>query len=166
MQTRKHSFIESWTNLAIGYLIALVAQFLVYPALGIPVSVGQNFVIVTIFTALSLVRSYTIRRWFNKKAVLRWTKVADGLPVIPEGNYAVAVLTIEHDPVYAEISGGHGNSVTKLLFDKEGFKTRYIGGKGESGLMSPGDEVTHWMYKDSLLNILPAPQRRKKNEKL
>jgi len=65
MQTRIQSFIESVANVAIGYVVALVTQLIAFPLLGIPVSIEQNLLIGVIFTAVSLVRSYVVRRAFN-----------------------------------------------------------------------------------------------------
>lgn len=65
MQTRIQSFIESIANVAIGYVVALVTQLMVFPLLDIPVSIEQNLLIGVIFTAVSLVRSYVVRRAFN-----------------------------------------------------------------------------------------------------
>ena len=65
MQTRIQSFIESVANVAIGYVVALVTQLIAFPLLGIPVSIEQNLLIGVIFTAVSLVRSYIVRRAFN-----------------------------------------------------------------------------------------------------
>ena len=66
MQSRLGSFIESCINVAIGYLVALGAQLVVFPALGIEVSLSQNILIGAIFTVVSIVRSYCVRRMFNR----------------------------------------------------------------------------------------------------
>lgn len=94
-----------------------------------------------------------------KEMQSRWISVEDRLPEIPEGEYAVSVLAIEYDPVYAEITNGHGNSITNLSFNKDGFQTRYHGVKGGYRWGPTGDEVTHWIYKDSLLYSLPRPPK-------
>lgn len=64
-QTKVHSFIEAWANIAIGFSINFVANMLILPAFGFNVSAGQAFGIGVIFTVISLVRSYVLRRWFN-----------------------------------------------------------------------------------------------------
>jgi hypothetical protein len=66
MQTRIHSFIEACLNVLIGYGIALTAQIIVFPWFGIKVSLGQNIQIGIIFTVVSLIRSYCLRRLFNR----------------------------------------------------------------------------------------------------
>lgn len=64
-QTRIESLLESIVNIVIGYVVALISQIVVFPAVGIEVSITTNLVIGFWFTLISLVRSYVIRRWFN-----------------------------------------------------------------------------------------------------
>lgn len=67
MQTKKQSLIESLTNVAIGYFISLISLFIIFPILGIESNTGKNLLITLYFTLISVVRSYVLRRWFNKK---------------------------------------------------------------------------------------------------
>ena len=69
MQTRLHSFLESLSNIAIGYAIALGSQMIIFPAYGIEVTIGEHAMIGFWFTAVSLIRSYALRRWFNHRTV-------------------------------------------------------------------------------------------------
>ena len=66
-QTRTSSFIESLANIAIGYGVALASQIAIFPLFGIHVPLSSNIWIGAWFTAISLVRSYVIRRWFNER---------------------------------------------------------------------------------------------------
>ena len=66
MQSRKNSLIESATNILIGYWCAVLAQLIVFPMMGIDVPLDKNLMIGLIFTLISLVRSYVIRRAFNR----------------------------------------------------------------------------------------------------
>lgn len=59
------SLLESTFNIAIGYLVALMTQLVVFPLLDIEVSINQNILIGIIFTVVSLIRSYALRRFFN-----------------------------------------------------------------------------------------------------
>lgn len=68
MQSKLNSLIESATNVAIGYIVALLSQVIIFPFFDINVSLETNIYIGFWFTLVSLVRSYVIRRWFNKKA--------------------------------------------------------------------------------------------------
>lgn len=65
MQSRLQSLIEAWINVAIGFSINLVANLVVLPLFGYQVTVGDAFGIGLVFTAISIVRSYLIRRMFN-----------------------------------------------------------------------------------------------------
>ncbi len=65
MQSRLQSFLESCVNVAIGYTVALLTQLAVFPLFGMKVSLEANFAIGGIFTVVSLVRSYAVRRLFN-----------------------------------------------------------------------------------------------------
>lgn len=65
-QTRLGSFIESWANVAVGFAINWCANMLVLPLFGFYVTGAQAFGIGVIFTVISVVRSYALRRAFNK----------------------------------------------------------------------------------------------------
>jgi membrane protein implicated in regulation of membrane protease activity len=67
VQTRAESIKESVTNIAIGYLVALLSQLIVFPLVGVHVDFTTNLEIGLYFTIISLVRSYLVRRWFNRK---------------------------------------------------------------------------------------------------
>lgn len=69
MQSKKQSLIESITNVMIGYTVALISQLLVFPLFNINVPLSDNLLIGAWFTAISLLRSYVVRRYFNKKVM-------------------------------------------------------------------------------------------------
>lgn len=64
-QTRLGSFAEAWANIAVGFGINFTANMLVLPIFGFQVTASDAFGIGIIFTAISLARSYVLRRWFN-----------------------------------------------------------------------------------------------------
>jgi hypothetical protein len=66
MQSKKHSVIESMANVAIGYMVALLSQLVVFPMFDIHIPLSSNLAITAWFTVISLIRSYVVRRWFNK----------------------------------------------------------------------------------------------------
>ena len=66
MQSKKLSLIESISNVIIGYLIALLSQIIVFPIFGIEATIQDNLLIGLWFTGISIVRSYTMRRVFNR----------------------------------------------------------------------------------------------------
>jgi hypothetical protein len=64
-QSKTHSLIEALVNVAVGYCIAVAAQIIVFPIFGVHISLRQNIEIGIIMTAVSIARSYTLRRVFN-----------------------------------------------------------------------------------------------------
>ncbi|NDE18230.1 hypothetical protein EBZ80_25260 [bacterium] len=65
MQSRKGSLLESVANVMAGYLVAMATQAIAFPLLGIMATPGQNAALGVIFTVVSLIRSYALRRLFN-----------------------------------------------------------------------------------------------------
>lgn len=66
-QSKLESFIETCINTAIGYVVALLSQLLVFPLVGIHVPFSTNLEIGAWFTLISIARGYVIRRWFNAR---------------------------------------------------------------------------------------------------
>lgn len=64
-QSRLGSLCEALINVSIGYVIALASQLVILPAYGVHLSLWANVEIGLWFTAVSICRSYCIRRWFN-----------------------------------------------------------------------------------------------------
>ena len=65
MQSRTMSLIEALANVLVGYGVAVATQVMVFPLFGLHASLDQNLAIGLIFTVVSLVRSYVLRRVFN-----------------------------------------------------------------------------------------------------
>ena len=65
-QTKKQSIIEVIANTVVGLIISVGVSVLLFPLMGIPVTFGENLGITLIFTVISLVRSFVMRRIFNK----------------------------------------------------------------------------------------------------
>ncbi len=64
-QSRLMSLLESLANVLVGYGLAVATQMLVFPLFGLAVTVTENLLIGLIFTAVSIVRSYALRRGFE-----------------------------------------------------------------------------------------------------
>lgn len=64
-QTKRGSVMEVLLNIAIGYGISYTANAMILPMYGFTISHSQNLQIGVIFTAISVVRGYYIRRLFN-----------------------------------------------------------------------------------------------------
>lgn len=68
-QSRMDSFMEAITNTAVGFIVSLVTWVIVAWSMNIPVTWGENFIIVSIFTVVSIIRSYILRRLFNGRSI-------------------------------------------------------------------------------------------------
>src|SRR5690606_634591 len=69
-QTVWGSIVEAKTNIAVGFGINYVANMTILPLFGFDsLTPGKNFVIGLLYTGISLVRQFVIRRWFNG---LKW----------------------------------------------------------------------------------------------
>jgi len=66
MQSKRNSAFEAATNVTIGYLVSVLANVLILPLFGYNVTIGDSFAIGLAFTIVSLVRSYVLRRIFNR----------------------------------------------------------------------------------------------------
>ena len=67
-QSAKASAIEALAGTAAGFLLSILAQRLLFPQLGHDLSLAENALVSTVFTALSLGRGYAVRRLFNALA--------------------------------------------------------------------------------------------------
>jgi hypothetical protein len=65
-QSKKLSFIEAVTNTAIGLLLALALNAALMSFIGVQATLMQNAFIVIGHTVVSVLRSYFVRRFFNK----------------------------------------------------------------------------------------------------
>lgn len=65
-QTKIESLIEALINVFIGFFIQFTASAILLPLLGVPISVGQNFLLGIGMTVVSVARQYVIRRWAQK----------------------------------------------------------------------------------------------------
>ncbi|MDD4999660.1 hypothetical protein [Rhodoferax sp.] len=64
-QSRWMSLLEAVTNVLVGYGVAVATQWAVFPLFGLHATLQENLLIGLIFTAVSLVRSYVLRRAFE-----------------------------------------------------------------------------------------------------
>lgn len=77
-QSKLESFIETSINTAIGYVVALISQLLVFPLVDVHVPLSTNLEIGAWFTAISILRGYVIRRWFNSRLKAAAHRLAQG----------------------------------------------------------------------------------------
>ena len=65
MQKKWHSILETLLNTASGFIISVMAAEVVFPLMGIHSTHAMNIEVTSIFTVISIVRSYFWRRLFN-----------------------------------------------------------------------------------------------------
>lgn len=66
-QSKLESLIESLTNIVVGIVIALAAQLLFFRIYDIHISLSTNVQLTGWMTLISIIRSYTLRRLFDKR---------------------------------------------------------------------------------------------------
>lgn len=79
-QSPRSAIIEAWVNLCLGFSINFAANLLLLPMVGAAFTMGENFWLGCIYTAISIVRQYVIRRWFNERVHAVAQRLAGGVP--------------------------------------------------------------------------------------
>jgi hypothetical protein len=64
-QSRLMSLVEAAANVVVGYGLAVLTQMLVFPMFGVRTTLGQNMALGVVFTVVSIMRSYMLRRLFE-----------------------------------------------------------------------------------------------------
>jgi hypothetical protein len=64
-QTKLQSAVETIVSTVVGFFVAICSQLLIFPFFGIHIELHQNFTMAAFFTAVSVLRGYIIRRYFN-----------------------------------------------------------------------------------------------------
>lgn len=78
-QTRLGSLIEAIINVIIGFSINFAANMLIFPLFGFHITPSANLALGLIYTVISVVRSYGVRRWFNARLHRLAAKVATSI---------------------------------------------------------------------------------------
>jgi hypothetical protein len=69
MQSKKGSMLETSMNIGSGFILSMITwQIIANPLFGYDVSWDDNLMLTSIFTTISLIRSYAWRRIFNWRA--------------------------------------------------------------------------------------------------
>lgn len=85
-QTKLESLVEALINIVIGFVINFAGNWFILPLVGFTtLTVRDNFIIGFLFTIISIIRQYTIRRWaqdhlrrFNRAISTRIRKLING----------------------------------------------------------------------------------------
>lgn len=73
----KAAIIEAWANIAIGFAINFAANLVMFPLMaGASVTPEANWWGGWVYTAISILRQYVIRRWFQDNIHLIATRIA------------------------------------------------------------------------------------------
>lgn len=79
IQTRLQSLLEAAANIAIGYVVNFIGNWLILPLFGFNVTLGQNLLIGVLFTGISVARQYVLRRYFNARLADAARRAANNL---------------------------------------------------------------------------------------
>lgn len=64
-QTRRASFVEAITNVAVGFVLSFAANYYALPLFGLFPTAHDAMAISGILTIISIIRSYSLRRVFE-----------------------------------------------------------------------------------------------------
>ena len=64
-QSRLMSMVEAVANVIVGYGVAVGTQILIFPLFGLHTTLAQNLKMGAVFTVVSIVRSFALRRLFE-----------------------------------------------------------------------------------------------------
>lgn len=64
-QSRSASLFETLTGTVMGFILSVAVQRLLFPAMGHEFGFAENMVVASVFTAVSILRGYVVRRTFN-----------------------------------------------------------------------------------------------------
>ena len=65
-QSKQSSFVEACFTVGSGFLISLLSMEILFPLYNIQTSIQTNIQIVCIMTVVSIIRTYIVRRFFNR----------------------------------------------------------------------------------------------------
>jgi len=68
-QSPRSAIVEAWTNIAIGFAVNFTANLVLLPLAfgGLRIEAATNWWLGWTYTAISILRQYAIRRWFNAR---------------------------------------------------------------------------------------------------
>lgn len=64
-QSRLMSLVEAIANVVVGYGVAVLTQLVVFPWFGLPARIDDALALGMVFTLVSLIRGYALRRIFE-----------------------------------------------------------------------------------------------------
>jgi len=64
-QSKLGSVVETLASVASGFVIAVITQLIMFPFFNVHVTLNDNLKMTLIFTIVSIIRGYYVRRFFN-----------------------------------------------------------------------------------------------------
>ena len=77
-QSVRDSMIEAWENIVIGFSINFVANIFIIPMVAEGMTLWENFLMGWLYTAVSMIRSFGVRRWNNSRQIKKQEALANG----------------------------------------------------------------------------------------
>ncbi len=118
-QSRTTSFLKSCVSTGVGFAIAFLANMIILPWFGLPISHSANLLLTTIYTVISIARGYALERLYEAMG-WRTRMSAFALAVLAERQRQIQVegRTPEHDDGHsaAELASG---GAAYLLNDRQ-----------------------------------------------
>lgn len=65
-QTRREAIIEVWISILIGFSINWIMNWILLPMVGAKFTAAENFWLGMIYTLVSVMRGFIVRRWADK----------------------------------------------------------------------------------------------------
>lgn len=65
-QSKKMSLVETIASTVIGFVVAILSQYAIFPLFDIYVPLSAHLYMSIFFTVVSIIRGYLVRRLFNK----------------------------------------------------------------------------------------------------
>lgn len=63
----RRAIAEAWVNILIGFSVNYIANLIILPLAGAHISAASNWWMGWLYTVVSIVRQYAIRRWFQTR---------------------------------------------------------------------------------------------------
>jgi hypothetical protein len=108
MQSKRASLFEAAANLTVGIIVSWLLTFFVLPFFGYAPSVGQASAITMIFTIASIIRSYALRRVFNRLSLWNMTHL------VPRGS-AATPATLMCKRLMAKLLSGFKSTAIRFV---------------------------------------------------
>lgn len=109
-QTRGTSLLKSVVSTAVGFGVAFVANAIILPHFGLPISHSANLLLTSIYTVISIARGYALERifeamgWRTRMSAFAMAVLAERQGQISREGYD-AHHDDEHDPGDLSLSG-------------------------------------------------------------